>query len=227
MKRVQLCCGDNYLRDFENCDHDGYVWDSSNLKAIRSTCGELGEDIHIISFPEGNPNETVLENYFSRPFEADSSKRTRRLFILDTQMDILKEWPWEDGTIDEIVAVSCFEHFEHIGEIPHIVSEAHRVLKSGGVWKFDFPDIKKTVEDYYESAPEFCIELLYCNHKNRYSIHNWGYTTKSIGKYLQGDMWDLVFRDVVTHDYPMQGVWATKKDTQVSLVGESSQGSRI
>lgn len=192
MKKVHLTCGDIYLVGYENCDIVGEYLDKTN---------EVVE----------NPNATTLDNYFTRPFIQDADKREVKKIIIDTKMNILEKWPWADNSVDEIVQVNSFEHFWHNSEIPHIINEAHRVLKVGGVWKFDFPDVKAIVEKYYESDPDFCMKLIYGSRKNQYSCHEFGYTTKSILDYLSANQWGKVeFKDVVKHDYPSQGVLATK-----------------
>src|SRR5665213_385361 len=203
MKKVHLCCGDVYLSGYENCDIDGFVWDSGKSAAIRTTQDEFGPESQTLEFLYGNPNATTLDKYFKFPFEVDITKRVRRYFIVDTIMNVLEQWHWENGSVDEIVSVSAFEHFEHLTELPHIIKEVYRVLKPGGIWKFDFPDIRGVVRDYHDSDPEFMAELIYCNHKNKYSVHQWGYTTKSVSKYVTPDKWSLEFKDVVSHCYPM------------------------
>ena len=106
---------------------------------------------------------------------------------------------------------AAFEHFEHKIEIPWIVGEAYRVLVRGGVWKFDFPNIFKQVQEFYNRRDEFLMELIYCNRKDIFSQHKWGYTPATIKNYLRDISWSFQFKDVVKHDYPMTGVWATKK----------------
>lgn len=197
--KIHFCCGDVYLKGYINIDIDGIL---------------IGD---YMKTHEKNPNETTLAKYFKRPFETDSTKRKPNPFLIDRKDNILGNmdkssgWTFGDSTIDEIVMVSAFEHFEHKTEIPYIINEAYRTLKPGGTYKFDFPDIKKTVELYYDSDPEFCMELIYCNHKNKYSIHNWGYTEKSIYRYFDPNKWELEFDNFVKHDYPMIGVIAKKK----------------
>ena len=200
MKKVHLCCGTVYLTGYENCDHDGIVLDDLNKAMINNQIIE-------------NPNETTIDNYFKFPFEPDASKRVHRDFIIDTKMNILEKWYWEDKSVDEIVMINGWEHFTHNKDIPIIYSEIKRVLKTGGVFKFDFPDMKAIVNKYHDNAndPEYCACLLYCNHKNPYSIHHWGYTKNSIKLYFPESEWVLEFKDVVKHDYPSQGVWAIKK----------------
>lgn len=187
--KIHLCCGGIYLKDYINCDIDGIL----------------------LELAGSNSNETTLDKYFKYPFEQNAALRTRPRFILDLKMNILERWPFAAKSADEIVMVSAFEHFEHRDEIPHIISEACRVLKPDGVFKFDFPDIKAQVDQYYGKDDEFLMELIYCNHKNKHSMHLWGYTPQTLPSYLNPNVWQLEFKDVVKHDYPMTGCWATKK----------------
>jgi SAM-dependent methyltransferase len=194
MKRVHLCCGSVYLKGYENCDIVGDV---------------LPNYVMADGIAE-NPNETTLENYFKRPFEKDSKKRERPGFIIDTQMNILEKWPWDDRSVDEIVMVNGFEHFEPNTELKHVIKEIERVLRVGGMFLFDFPDIKEIVNQYHDTDPHFCMELIYCNRKNKYSVHPFGYTYKTIPTYLTPDKWEIYPLDVVKHDYPSLGVHALR-----------------
>ena len=117
--------------------------------------------------------------------------------ILD--LDFLK------GSVSEIVLISAFEHFTEL-EALHMVKLFHKMLKKGGQFKFDFPDIKKTALEYDD---HYMIRLVYGSYKNDYARHKWGYTKNTIKKLF--DKWySLGFKDIVKHDYPMQGVVATK-----------------
>lgn len=195
MKRIHLTCGDVYLVGYENCDVQGDVL----------------ENFYIADQLFTNPNETTLDKYFVRPFIKDSDQRQRGQYIIDTKMNILEKWPWTNNSIDEIIQINSLEHFWHNTEIPFIISEAYRVLKKGGKWGFDFPDIKNIVLKYHDSDPDFCMKLIYGSRKNEYCCHEFGYTVDSIRDYFTSDKWDLEFKDVVKHDYPATGVWATKK----------------
>lgn len=188
--RIHLCCGSIYL--------DGYV-----------NCDVIGDHASMV---KNNKNKTTLDKYFKFPFEKDKKRRIRRPFIIDVKMNPL-EFPWcfESKIVEEVIMVSAFEHFEHETEIPFIIKEIYRILKIGGIFKFDFPDIKKQVDEYYGKDDEFLMELIYCNHKNKHSQHLWGYTEKTIDKYLTEDKWKLEMKQVVEHSYPMIGCWATKK----------------
>jgi len=204
--KIHLCCGDVYLVGYENCDVVGRVLSPVSKPNPTAFAPQVPDE----DSTEDNPNETTLEHYFKFPFEQNVENRFRREFILDRKMDLLGDWPWMANEVDEIVMVNAFEHFTK-DQVSHILTEALWVLKKGGIFKFDFPDLKRIVEIYHETDPEFMMNLIYCNHKNKYSVHEWGYTIKSIRNYLSPEDWQLVFKDVVQHDYPSTGVWAYKK----------------
>lgn len=190
MNKVHLCCGSVYLKDYENCDIVGEIVDSGALI---------------------NLNETTIDKYFKFPFEQDFSKRQKKEFKINTKMNILEKWKWGDESVDEILMINAFEHFEPVlGELDHIINEAYRVLKPGGTWNFDFPNIKEIVDKYYKSEPSYCMELIYCNRKNKYSAHCFGYTYNTLNLYLTADKWGLKQQEIVKHDYPSSGVIAKK-----------------
>lgn len=199
MLKLHLCCGDIYLERYLNCDISGYVITEFEGRKIL-----VNEENHVIEF-EYNPNETTLDKYFKYPFGS-----VPRRFILDKRMNILEKWPWKDSSVDEIVLISAIEHFNPRTELPHIIKEINRVIKIGGKLIVDWPDIKKQVEMYYESDPEMMLELLYCNHKNQYSIHHWGFTEETFKAFL-GRNWSYEFKEVVQHAYPMMGCETIKK----------------
>ncbi len=185
--KLHLCCGTVYLENYMNCDHNG----------------EAAE-----SFVE-NPNKTTIDKYFKFPFVVDKSKRILRNFIVDQKMEILKPWIWENNSIEEIVLVNAIEHFEYPIQVSHIIDEAYRVLIKGGIFKFDFPDLKSIINLYHDTDPEFCVALIYGTHKDMYSRHEWGYTIESM-KSIVKDKWEIEEKDVVKHDYPSTGIWLRK-----------------
>lgn len=180
--KLHLCCGDVYLRGYINCDIEG----------------------ESVEYWPINPNETTLEKYFKYPFGSP-----RRPIIRDNFLDMTKVWPIQTDSVKVIVMISSIEHFNK-KEGLFIVSEINRVLRSGGKLIIDFPDLKKNIETYYETNPEFLMELIYCNQKNEFSYHKWGYTEESF-KELLGSGWKSIERKtIVHHDYPMIGIEAIK-----------------
>jgi len=181
---LHWCCGDVYLKNFLNIDIEGVF----------------------ISEFEVNPNETILENYFKNPFFENNRKRGQ--YLIDKQLDILQDWPFAKNSIDTIVMISAWEHF-YRKETKFIQEQIEKVLKVGGKFIVDFPDIKKDIDIYYETNPEFCFELIYCNGKNIHSLHKWGYTAKTFSN-LWSNKYYVQQKVYVQHDYPMIGMEVTK-----------------
>lgn len=188
LTKLHLCCGGIYLKDYINVD----IW---------------GDDISTVSC---NPNITTLDHYYIHPFSTNQEDRIRVRPIVDRRIDILHEWPFDNESMTEIVMICAIEHFT-AKEAQHIFSEIKRVLKSGGVFLVDFPDIASLMfdNDYYYSKPEYFMELIYGNHKNAYSVHKWGYTPDSFISAL-GDGWEVTEKEIVKHEYPMIGMEAIK-----------------
>jgi predicted SAM-dependent methyltransferase len=213
--KIHLCAGAIYLKDYINIDIEGYVIDDLN----NTIADKFDENNQIVDTIEvvPNPNETTLDNYFKYPFIKNEQTRVKlkRNFIIDKQMNVLEKWDFEDNSVDEIVMISCIEHFNPKTELPHIFNEINRVMKKNGKLIIDFPDIKKQVEQFIDSDPEWCMELIYCNHRHQYAIHHWGFTPKSFPKWLGEDNWNYLFCDndnfIVQHDYPMLGCYAVRK----------------
>lgn len=191
--KLHICCGSIYLIGYDNLDIQG----------------------EIVTKDKDNLNQTTLFKYYKREFRTDSSKRIRPTYLIDKQMDPLKKWPYENNSIDEVVIISAIEHF-YKKEAAFILREISRVLKIGGKLIIDFPNLALDIERYYEKNPEFLMELIYCNHKDQYSIHKWGYTFKSFKK-LAGKCFKCQEKTFVKHSYPMTAVLATKiKDPNIN-----------
>ncbi len=50
---------------------------------------------------------------------------------VDVCTDLRKEWPWKDGSVEEVHSSHCLEHFEATERV-HFFNELFRVLKPGG-----------------------------------------------------------------------------------------------
>ena len=190
--KLHIACGDIYLSDYVNIDIEGIEWE------------EWMKD------HKTNPNLTTFGMYYHKPFEKDKKKSKPNKFIVDRLMNILVKWEFPDQSVDEVLMISSIEHFTE-QEADFIISEVKRVLKPGGIFRVDFPDIITTVETYYYHDTEFCMRLLYCNHKNEYSIHKWGYSFFSFRDKLGSGWAEIKQEQIVQHDYPMIGIKAVKK----------------
>jgi len=194
--KLHIPAGDVYLDGYINCDIEG--------ERVFEMEGNSNVAVHQEEFEKCR---TTLDKYFKYPFGTER----RRIFI-NHKFDALKIWPFPRASVEEIVSISFIEHVTQSNAL-HVISEVERVLKSGGKWIVDFPDIKMTAAQYHDSDPELCMRLIYCNHKNEYSIHHWGYTEQTFRTLLEkSGVWKQIERKtIVKHDYPMIGMVCIKK----------------
>ncbi len=54
----------------------------------------------------------------------------------DELVDLRKDWPWPDTSVDEVFAADIFEH---LPDKRHTMNELWRVLKPGGLAKIEVP----------------------------------------------------------------------------------------
>ena len=99
---------------------------------------------------------------------------------------------------------------EIITEANNVINEIKRILFPDGRLVIDFPDIKTDIEKYFIKEPEFMMELIYCNQKNEYSRHKWGYTKSTFKKLLDGGWKSIEWKTIVKHDYPTISCIATR-----------------
>jgi len=188
--KIHVCCGEVYLRDYINIDIQG---------RIRTACAV---DTAVL--------ETTFDKYYTKP-HTFTVKEIRGDFVIDERVDILASWPWPSNIIDEVVMIQAIEHFT-LSEGEYIITEIYRVLKPGGEFIFDFPDIIETFNQYKNDFDRL-VQLIYCHHKDAYASHKVAYDEESFAKLLRmrGRQWSHVeFKDVVKHDYPTIGGIARK-----------------
>jgi len=181
MNKVHLCCGDVYLKGYINVD-------------------VYGDLVTVVS---ENINETELENYYKK--EIHDFQRP----IMDRRMHIPHEWKFENNSLDEVLMICAIEHFSK-EEAQHIINLVYGSLKKGGVFKFDFPDVIETVNQYKDD-PEYMMRLIYGSGKNEFGFHKHGYTEMMMRDMLGERNWrNITQQDIVKHQYPMIGMIATK-----------------
>jgi SAM-dependent methyltransferase len=190
--KLHLCCGTVYLEGYMNVDIQGFL--KSEVEAMS------------LQF-----NKTTIDRYYRNPLKSKPLSR-RGNFVVDVKLDLLLSWPWNDNSIDEIVMVQSIEHFLP-DEADFLVSEVYRVLKKGSAFIFDFPDIVSTVMEYSKSDFKYMSRLVYCNHKDIYSVHKNAYNEDTFTELLTNSdrEWKSIeWRKVIEHDYPTIGGIAIK-----------------
>lgn len=58
----------------------------------------------------------------------------------DVVTDLSQRWPWEDSSVDEVVA---FDIIEHLADRIHTMNEMHRVLKAGARARIEVPNAER------------------------------------------------------------------------------------
>ena len=76
---------------------------------------------------------------------------------VDARFDV-REIPYEDNTVDEILALHVIEHFDFF-EGQRVLEEWYRVLKPGGKLIVETPDFLETCRDFVIATPQRRLEL--------------------------------------------------------------------
>lgn len=190
--KLHLCCGTVYLEDYLNIDIQGFLKSEAEALSLQF-------------------NKTTIDRYYRNPLKSQPLSK-RGNFVVDAKIDLLLPWPWEDDSADEILMIQSIEHFLP-DEAEFLISEVYRVLKKGARFIFDFPDIVKTVLDYSQKDFKFMSRLIYCNHKDMYSVHKSAYNEETFTELLNNNnrLWSSIeWECLIKHDYPVIGGIATK-----------------
>ncbi len=97
-----------------------------------------------------------------------------RMQPADMIVDLDQPWPWEDGSVDEILA---YDIFEHLPDKIHSMNEAWRVLKPGGLLNLKVPttDGRGAFQDPTHRSYWTPHDLLYyvsgCPERERFGKH--------------------------------------------------------
>lgn len=90
----------------------------------------------------------------------------------DESWNVLKPWPVEEGTVDEIV---LYHAIEHIPKSLHdfIFISAFRVLKVGGIFRFSYPEFEKIIKKWLEDPAnrEWWEATIYGRQRDMYDYH--------------------------------------------------------
>lgn len=94
----------------------------------------------------------------------------------DINCDIRK-LPFEDGSIDEIMAIHVCEHF-YVREIYGVLKEWKRVLKKDGIMALELPCLDKVLAHFANGSPEnFTLWPLYGDPRTHSAgepaLHKW------------------------------------------------------
>lgn len=191
--RLHLANGTVYLKNYTNID----------LRLPESHLAIDRPDLVAV-------NITDWEHYYKKDVSRDqflSGKLHHSEIVCDLFSDI-RNLPYLEDTVDEILAVQVFEHFS-FPEGKKLLFYWYDLLKEGGILHLDIPDLDGTIE-IYKNDPVWATRLLYGSQKNEYGIHKAMYTKESITKLFE----EVGFKDIEIleniHTYPAFGVKGIK-----------------
>lgn len=105
----------------------------------------------------------------------------------DVECDIRK-LPYEDGTVDEVIAVHVFEHF-YLWEATDILQEWARVLKPGGKLILELPCLNKVL--FFLAQKELVLShtlfALYGDpqYRDPAMVHKWCYSKEHLTELMK------------------------------------------
>jgi predicted SAM-dependent methyltransferase len=111
--------------------------------------------------------------------------------------------PFGIGVFDRVLMFGVFEHFG-IFEIQEVMLEIIRVLKPGGVFRFDVPDFDWFMERYFNPGKlppgrgdSWVMHAIFGGQDGPGQTHKWGWNEKRIRDFLKMPNWDFEKVDLI------------------------------
>ena len=112
-------------------------------------------------------------------------------FQPDLIHDISQPLPYEDGSVDEILAEDLLEHFDKYMRFL-VFGEWTRILKIGGKITVQVPNFKKILFRYFKFGYNNFVDFIFGENLLRSEIyighfgnHKWGYSTETLKDFVQ------------------------------------------
>lgn len=110
--------------------------------------------------------------------------------------------PLPDGCADAVMALHLLEHF-YRWEVPEVLAEWRRLLKSGGRLILELPNLEAACRNLLAGMnDQMCMWPLYGDpsHQDPYMCHRWGYTPGTLRALLEGHGFrEVMFSPPQTH----------------------------
>ena len=132
----------------------------------------------------------------------------------DLRLDVRKSWPFTDGCAREVYAEHLFEHLAWPDDADHFLTEAHRVLASGGTLRLSVPDLARHVRAYVEGDTTFRQQFApflpaeartradaLNHHFRQYGEHQYAYDAETLGARIRSAGFDEVRTVEPSPDY--------------------------
>lgn len=113
--------------------------------------------------------------------------------------------PFSDGEIDNVLMFGVFEHFGFF-EVQEVLLEISRVLKVGGVFRFDVPDFDWFIEVYRNGCTidpftkialdphrdmTWVMHAIFGGQDNPGMFHKWGWGEARLTEFLKKPNWEF------------------------------------
>lgn len=119
-----------------------------------------------------------------RPIEGwvntDADEASQAQVVFDAAGD---EWPFEDGSVEEVAAYHVFEHLDKAGS-GNFLARAKRALKSGGRLVIECPDLLGICARFHKNQNQLTREI-YGNQTTPWQSHRYGYSRDTIKLVLE------------------------------------------
>jgi predicted SAM-dependent methyltransferase len=111
-------------------------------------------------------------------------QHARGVFRSIRYMNVVKQFPFADNTIDCVYSSHMIEHL-YPKQADFCFHEIYRVLKPGGLLRVSVPDLDKIVAGYDSQRPEPFLEDMYeTKQKHEKNRHHWHYSEASLRRKL-------------------------------------------
>ncbi len=109
----------------------------------------------------------------------------------DLVHDISQPLPYDDLSVDEVLAEDLLEHFDKYLRFV-VFYEWIRVLKIGGTITLQVPDFKKTLRKYFKFGYDNFVDFIFGenmweskNYIGHFGNHKWGYSKKTLPEFVE------------------------------------------
>ena len=109
----------------------------------------------------------------------------------DLVHDISQPLPYDDLTVDEILAEDLLEHFDKYLRFV-VFYEWVRVLKIGGTMTLQVPDFKKILRKYFKFGYDNFVDFIFGENMwesktyiGHFGNHKWGYSKKTLPEFVK------------------------------------------
>lgn len=147
---------------------------------------------------------TTEDAYYARHEDKTLDKLRGEVMRVTGLCDVYGDFqslPFGERTVEEVLCRQVFEHLS-IHEAHRAFKEVDRVLKPGGLFRVDVPDVEETAKKLQETKDPFFIRHLFGSRKDDYGYHLMGYTRESITRLANQYGFSLDGEEPNIHFYP-------------------------